>query len=313
MLPACRPIHQGEVFARITKWEPGAADKAMAEIKREKPHFSLDGGSWTNNISWVAGYENLLTPMNKLSAAFHQVLDGKPVDTQQPRLPQRPVPPAGGGDELLPLLGAGRSGPITGRRFAGGAWRSWPTISGESGRARDVSPLIFVRSPTRCGVRVLTRPLARGNHAASRRADPGIRTRAGGPVAVAPPARTAFAVSRGHCRPFGPTPRPGGVNFAVFSRHAQAVHAGPVQGRPRRAAGRDPSRPDHQQDRRRLARLRPRPAGRTFSTATASAARSPRRPAIASTRRPSCSIPTPRPLSGGHRWGAHDGRGSRAG
>ena len=33
MLPACRPIHQGQVFARISKWEPGAADKAIAEIK----------------------------------------------------------------------------------------------------------------------------------------------------------------------------------------------------------------------------------------------------------------------------------------
>jgi hypothetical protein len=77
MLPACRPIHQGEVFARIKKWEPGAADKAVAEIKRERPNFSLDGGSWTNNISWVAGYENVLTPMSKLSARFHQVLDGR--------------------------------------------------------------------------------------------------------------------------------------------------------------------------------------------------------------------------------------------
>jgi hypothetical protein len=81
MLPACRPIHQGEVFARISKWGPGAADKAIAEIKRDKPHFSLEGGSWTNNISWVRGYENLLTPMTQLSARFHQVLDGRPVDT----------------------------------------------------------------------------------------------------------------------------------------------------------------------------------------------------------------------------------------
>jgi hypothetical protein len=79
-LPLCRPIHQGQVFARITKWEPGAADRAVAQIKREKPHFSLDGGSWTNNVSWTAGYENLLTPMNRLSATFHQTLDGKPVD-----------------------------------------------------------------------------------------------------------------------------------------------------------------------------------------------------------------------------------------
>ena len=81
MLPACRPINQSQVFARIKQWEPGAADKAIAEIKREKAHFSMDGGSWTNNISWVAGYENVLTPMNKLSAHFHQVLDNRTVET----------------------------------------------------------------------------------------------------------------------------------------------------------------------------------------------------------------------------------------
>jgi hypothetical protein len=80
MFPACRPIHQGEVFARISKWVPGAADQAIAAIKRDKPSFSLEGGSWTNNISWVKGYENVLTPMNKLSARFHQVLDNRPVD-----------------------------------------------------------------------------------------------------------------------------------------------------------------------------------------------------------------------------------------
>jgi hypothetical protein len=80
MLPACRPINQGELFKRITKWEPGAADRAIAEIKKEKPHFNLEGGSWTNNISWVKGYENVLTPMNQLSAQFHEVLDNRHVD-----------------------------------------------------------------------------------------------------------------------------------------------------------------------------------------------------------------------------------------
>jgi hypothetical protein len=80
MLPGLRPINQGKLFARIKKWEPGAADKALAEIKKEQPNFALEGGSWTNNISWVKGYENVLTPMNKLSAQFHQVLDNKGVD-----------------------------------------------------------------------------------------------------------------------------------------------------------------------------------------------------------------------------------------
>jgi hypothetical protein len=80
MLPGCRPIHQGKLFARIKKWEPGAADRALADLKREQPGFNLEGGSWTNNISWVKGYENVLTPMNKLSALFHQTLDNRAVD-----------------------------------------------------------------------------------------------------------------------------------------------------------------------------------------------------------------------------------------
>jgi hypothetical protein len=79
-LPAIRPIHQGRVLARITKWQPGAADEAIAQIRREQPNFSLEGGSWTNNISWVKSYENVLTPMNRLSAQFHQTLANRPVD-----------------------------------------------------------------------------------------------------------------------------------------------------------------------------------------------------------------------------------------
>jgi hypothetical protein len=82
MLPACRPINQAKVFARIAKWEPGAADRALEEIKREQPNFSLEGGSWTNNISWVRGYGNLLTGINQLSARFHQTFVPPNVDTR---------------------------------------------------------------------------------------------------------------------------------------------------------------------------------------------------------------------------------------
>ena len=81
MLPSLRPIHQGKVFERIKKWEPGAADKAIADIKKENSNFCMDGGSWTNNISWTNGYENVLEPKNKLSAQFHEKLDSRNVDT----------------------------------------------------------------------------------------------------------------------------------------------------------------------------------------------------------------------------------------
>ncbi len=81
MMPAIRPIGQGPVLDRITKWEFGAADRAIAEVREQSPEFSMDGGSWTNNISWVNDYENVLDPMNKLSAEFHRRLDGRPIDT----------------------------------------------------------------------------------------------------------------------------------------------------------------------------------------------------------------------------------------
>ena len=35
----------------------------------------MDGASWTNDLSWVKGYENVLGPMNELSALFHQKYD----------------------------------------------------------------------------------------------------------------------------------------------------------------------------------------------------------------------------------------------
>src|SRR5579872_4843178 len=43
-------------------------------------------------------------------------------------------------------------------------------------------------------------------------------------TAAAKGARLNLTAKRGHCRPFGATPRPGGVNFALFSRHATSVH-----------------------------------------------------------------------------------------
>jgi hypothetical protein len=35
----------------------------------------MEGASWTNNLSWVKGYESVLEPMQQLSAAFHARFD----------------------------------------------------------------------------------------------------------------------------------------------------------------------------------------------------------------------------------------------
>ena len=44
-------------------------------LKKDDPSFTMEGASWTNNLSWVKGYENVLEPMSELSARFHAVYD----------------------------------------------------------------------------------------------------------------------------------------------------------------------------------------------------------------------------------------------
>jgi len=52
-----------------------AVEAAIGAIQAADPSFSMAGASWTNNLSWVEGYANVLEPMNQLSARFHQVFD----------------------------------------------------------------------------------------------------------------------------------------------------------------------------------------------------------------------------------------------
>ena len=35
----------------------------------------MEGASWTNNLSWVDGYDNVLQPIQRFSARFHQQFD----------------------------------------------------------------------------------------------------------------------------------------------------------------------------------------------------------------------------------------------
>jgi hypothetical protein len=48
---------------------------AIGQLQASDASFSMAGASWTNNLSWVEGYANVLEPMNQLSARFHQLFD----------------------------------------------------------------------------------------------------------------------------------------------------------------------------------------------------------------------------------------------
>lgn len=72
-LPELQPLFQKRIWDRF---EPGDRPERLAEVirelEREDPRFHMEGGSWTNNISWVRGYESLLGPMEKVSALFYE-------------------------------------------------------------------------------------------------------------------------------------------------------------------------------------------------------------------------------------------------
>ncbi|NEQ28610.1 MAG: glycosyl hydrolase family 57, partial [Microcoleus sp. SIO2G3] len=75
--PTAQAIGQHQIWQRVNPdvSTSEAVEEAIAQIKQENSHFHMDGSSWTNNLSWVRGYENVLTPMNQLSAQFHQAID----------------------------------------------------------------------------------------------------------------------------------------------------------------------------------------------------------------------------------------------
>ncbi|MCY7272223.1 MAG: glycosyl hydrolase family 57, partial [Phormidesmis sp. CAN_BIN44] len=75
--PTCQAIGQHLVWQEVDpeKVTPVGMEAAIAHLTQTHPNFHMDGASWTNHLSWVAGYEEVLTPMNDLSALFHKTFD----------------------------------------------------------------------------------------------------------------------------------------------------------------------------------------------------------------------------------------------
>lgn len=87
--PTCQAVSQHKIWQRVdpNNATPEAVEAAIAELKATDHTFHVDGASWTNNMSWVQGYENVLEPMNQLSANFHEKYD--PQVNQDPNVTQR--------------------------------------------------------------------------------------------------------------------------------------------------------------------------------------------------------------------------------
>ncbi len=86
-LPALQPLHQKAIWDRMQPGDgPEKLEMVIEECKRADARFHMEGGSWTNNISWVRGYESLLQPMDRLSNLFYErVLTRKQLKTNEHR------------------------------------------------------------------------------------------------------------------------------------------------------------------------------------------------------------------------------------
>ncbi len=85
-MPPLQPVFQSRIWNRF---EPGDGAKKLADVieqlHKEDSRFQVEGGSWTNNISWVKGYDRLLGPMEALSSLFYEKVLKPGLPTDEPR------------------------------------------------------------------------------------------------------------------------------------------------------------------------------------------------------------------------------------
>jgi hypothetical protein len=75
--PVCQGVQQYKIWQLVDpeQSDTKSVENAIVALKATDHKFHMDGASWTDNLSWVQGYDNVLEPMYQLSALFHQKFD----------------------------------------------------------------------------------------------------------------------------------------------------------------------------------------------------------------------------------------------
>ena len=84
--PMVQPLFQKKIWDKMKPGDgPEKLAKVIEECKKEDHQFHMDGGSWTSDLSWVKGYDNVLGPMEKMSSAFNEKVLAKKAKTDEDR------------------------------------------------------------------------------------------------------------------------------------------------------------------------------------------------------------------------------------
>jgi hypothetical protein len=72
-LPKIQPLFHNKIWERMQPGDgPERLEQTIEGLKKEDHRFHMEGGSWTNDLSWVEGYDNVLGPMEETSALFNR-------------------------------------------------------------------------------------------------------------------------------------------------------------------------------------------------------------------------------------------------
>ena len=85
-LPVIQPLFQQRIWQQMTPGDgPDRLADVIEQLRHEDSRFHVDGGSWTNDLSWVRGYDQVLIPMERASSLFHEQILARGVPSDDPR------------------------------------------------------------------------------------------------------------------------------------------------------------------------------------------------------------------------------------
>ena len=141
-LPAIQPLFQKRIWDQM---KPGAGPERLAEVieelRAEDDRFHVEGGSWTNDISWVRGYDSVLVPMEQASSLFHERIRPAGVARPTTRATATRCSTCCCARRAATATGARASGPTTAPNWPAAVTRSSPTTSDPVEPARPPCPM----------------------------------------------------------------------------------------------------------------------------------------------------------------------------
>jgi hypothetical protein len=85
-LPVIQPLFQHRIWQRMAAGDgPVRLAGVIEQLGREDGRFHVEGGSWTNDLSWVRGYDQVLVPMEQASSLFHERVLTREIPSDGPR------------------------------------------------------------------------------------------------------------------------------------------------------------------------------------------------------------------------------------